>query len=772
MLFWCFTIGRLWLVARTDRVFQAKSYPRRVLQLLLSKASETKSQASASAQNKQCPSIASIAGPVAARATTAAASPTLSQTTVTSPPEHKTRSHRSKSGESEFTKALSIIAEESGIDMAELTDSSTKFADVGVDSLLGLSISARFQEELNLSSSINFDALFFDYPSVGDLKTLLGVSDGSIEDSNDRRRWSTLSDMSTSSPAMSTTSAIPSRASVSSVSTVSEDFEPKEASLSTGYQKAEPGVDFSRVMAIILEESGIAAEDMADDTNFADCGLDSLLSLVIVARFRDELGLDLQNESLFLDCPTVVDLKVYLHVAQDDRCLPKIMEASEHASTTAPPAIELQREKSTSTLPRKLSESSSLTLRKQAIDDLVRKYTAGFRSSDCSWPTFSSKPINNGKVVLITGASGSLGCHLVQHIAQLPGVSKVVCLNRLNGTDPWARQTKSMEKKGIHLSERIRSKLLVLQTDTTKSLNLGLSRNDYEELVYSTTHLIHNGWPMTVKRPLSHFEPQLQIMRNLIDFAADVVSSRPKPFQFTFQLISSISVVGGYNIKIDEQTLVVPEDRVDIDAVLPIGYSEAKWACERMLDETLHRCPERFRAMVVRPGQIAGSSSGGYWNANEHFAFMMKSSVAVDALPDIQGDLRWTPVNDVAGTVSDLAMCCHASDPVYHIDNPVGQPWGDMNAVLADALNISDLIPFQEWLERVRAPRETNNPASTLVEFLDDNYIRMSCGSLRLGVRNTLGHSTTLARVGPVTAEVARRYIQSWKDNGFLNAGN
>lgn len=325
-----------------------------------------------------------------------------------------------------------------------------------------------------------------------------------------------------------------------------------------------------------------------------------------------------------------------------------------------------------------------------------------------------------------------------------------------------------MREKAIRFPEALKPKLFVLQTDSSKPM-LGLPTSEYESLANSVTHLIHNAWPMSAKRALAGFESQFQVMRNLIDLACDAASRRPKTFIFSFQMVSSIGVVGHYQLGNTEKT-IVPEERVDIDTVLPNGYGDAKWGCERMLDETLHKS-DRFRAMAVRLGQIAGSKTSGYWNPMEHFGFLIKSSQTLNALPDLEGGLYWTTVNDIAGALSDLVLSDRTPYPIYHIENPVGQPWREMTAVLADALNIpsKNVIPFGEWIERVRAAPQRNNPAATLLDFLDDNFLRMSCGGLVLDTKKTLEHSKTLAAVGPVSEEVARKYIHIWKEIGFLN---
>ncbi|KAI2607013.1 ketoacyl-synt-domain-containing protein [Hypoxylon fragiforme] len=701
--------------------FAMQGVPRRVLRVILSIESGSKAKKQPLTQKE----------PVTL--------PTLPQA-----PVHASKSTKA-SGDSvpspKVTRALAIIAEESGLAISDLTDS-TNFGDVGIDSLLGLTISARFKEDLDLD--LDFNALFYECPTVGDLRAFLGdsKSDNSSE---------------ASTPMSSGTFTTPS----DSVNGSSASSVIDEAPAPLGNK-----VDFQRALDIISEESGLAAEDLTNDTNFADAGVDSLLSLVIVSRFRDELELDIQHESLFLECPTVGDLK---HLLLGSASTEKPVEAKPALAPVyfSPPPVQEIKAVPEPTDP-------ALIARKKAVDELVEKYTAGF-SVPAPLPLTTSTP-DNEKVVLVTGATGCLGGHLVFKMAHMADVKTVVCLNRENKADPFTRQKKAMKDKGVHFPEHLLPKLLVLQTDSAKP-KLGLSQAEYDALAGSVTHIVHNAWPMSVKRALPGFEPQFGVMRNLLDLASAVVARRPASFRLGFQMISSISVVGNYGNREEEEeekkktTTLVPEDRVGVEALLPVGYADAKWGCERMLDATLHRHPAHFRAMTVRLGQIAGSSVSGYWNPMEHFGFLIKSSQTLGALPDVDGTVYWTPVNEIAGTLGDLVLPRHDKQHYhfYHIENPVGQPWSQMNRILADALGIKELIPLKEWSQRVRDAPQRNNPAAALVDFLDSNYLRMSCGGLVLEPKNTLEHSQTLSAVGPVSEEVVRKYIYVWKEIGFLN---
>lgn len=654
--------------------------------------------------------------------------------------------------------------------MSDLTDA-TIFGDVGIDSLLGLTISARLKEELDVD--LDFNSFSYDYPTVGSLKVFLG------------------GDCTTSSSTKSSTSRTESTTSGAGHNTPATPVYTHESTeLHVGLNTSK--LQIQRAIEIISEESGIAKEDLTDSSDFADCGIDSLLSLVIVSRFRDELGLDIQHESLFLECPTVRDLKQMLG-SDDDRAVQDqdLINLDEQAYIPLPDdgMVDVTIKKASPRTSTAEGPASSPVALRKAVDEFVEKYTTGFHATAASVSTLRAVPApydDMAKVVLVTGGTGSLGGHLAYQLARRADVQTVVCLNRKHKMNAFERQKKAMKDKGVHFPDHLLGKLQVVQTDASKP-NLGLPKDEFDNLASVVTHIIHQAWPMSVKRPLSDFEPQFATMRHLLDLANAAAIARrqehstttttgPESFRFGFLFISSISVVGNYTA--DSR---VPEGPVDIDALLPIGYAQAKWGCERMLDATVHaEQPGRahFRATTARLGQIAGSSVSGYWNPMEHFGFLVKSSKTLGALPAAPpGALaHWTPVDAVAGVLVDLSLPaegphapCHR---FYHVENPIGKPWEEINRILIDALKLAPqtgLIPLKEWTRRIRAAPQHGNPALALVDFLEGNYERLSCGGLVLDPTNTIEHSPTLAAVGPVSEEIVRKYVHVWKEIGFLD---
>lgn len=74
--------------------------------------------------------------------------------------------------------------------------------------------------------------------------------------------------------------------------------------------KADLDSALSQVVEIVAEESGIDKADLGDDTEFALIGIDSLLSLLITSRLKEDLNFDIgSGRSVFDEFSTLGQLK-------------------------------------------------------------------------------------------------------------------------------------------------------------------------------------------------------------------------------------------------------------------------------------------------------------------------------------------------------------------------------------------------------------------------------------------------------------------------------
>ncbi|KAI0170256.1 polyketide synthase [Pestalotiopsis sp. NC0098] len=420
----------------------------------------------------------------------------------------------------------------------------------------------------------------------------------------------------------------------------------------------------------------------------------------------------------------------------------------------------------------------------QDRETAVDAYKCNFIANIFPHPPFddfysSQRPIDGQPpaVVLITGATGSLGSHLVQYLAENPEVTSIICLNRQDSTAADFKQAQALKSRGIHLSPMASSKLRVFQTDTSKPI-LGLSQSEYEYLCSHVTHIVHSAWPTSITRPIRGFETQFKTMKNLLVLArnaSEVLRRRSSSGKITFQFLSSMAVVGLDPLRSGQPRVL--EEHMPVASVLPNGHGDAKLVCERMLINTLGRYPNIFRSMTVRLGQIAGSRATGYWNPDDHFSFVVKSAQALGALPVLEGTLSWCPVTDCAASVSTLLLSTTATHDTYHIENPIRQPWPVMIEYLRKAMQIprTHVIPFDEWVARLRRDLATtsagtngNNSTWHHIEFLEAHLVRISCGGVILDATKSMEDSKLLRNMRPVDEDLVKKYVQSWKDIGFL----
>lgn len=87
-----------------------------------------------------------------------------------------------------------------------------------------------------------------------------------------------------------------------------------------------------RTLDIIADEVAMPLGELADPIDFADIGVDSLMSLAITGRIREELEIDVPS-SLFTDQPTVGALKKYMSQYDSSDSIVVLVEDSTGTST-------------------------------------------------------------------------------------------------------------------------------------------------------------------------------------------------------------------------------------------------------------------------------------------------------------------------------------------------------------------------------------------------------------------------------------------------------
>lgn len=199
-----------------------------------------------------------------------------------------------KAGPSVTSHVLDIIASEVGIPVDELADG-IDFANMGVDSLMSLSISGRIREELEIDAP---SSLFVDYPTVGALKGHLAQF-GSSQ----------IIDVEAESSSGSTTPSLDSD-DMSSQGSAATPLSPPGS-------PGSPSDSESLSMIIrqtISEEMGVDIAELSAADDLSALGMDSLMSLSILGMLREKAGLSLPSDFL-VDNQTIKAIETALHIS-------------------------------------------------------------------------------------------------------------------------------------------------------------------------------------------------------------------------------------------------------------------------------------------------------------------------------------------------------------------------------------------------------------------------------------------------------------------------
>lgn len=249
---------------------------------------------------------------------------------------------------------------------------------------------------------------------------------------------------------------------------------------------------------------------------------------------------------------------------------------------------------------------------------------------------------------VVTGATGSLGSHVVAQLAALGDVQRVYCLVRAGShVEAYDRLLGSLRIRRVYdsLDDACRNKLTALPSSLSEP-NLGLSPTTYNALASETTDIIHCAWSVNFNLHLRSFEnDSISGLKNLIDLA--LKAHRPTPASLNF--CSSVSAA------VNTDAAHVPEALPDqLSHAQDMGYAQSKLVGEHICAQAAEQTGLASR--VLRVGQVIGDTKHGIWNANEAIPLMLQSATTIGALPRLDEWPRWMPVDVVAGVVVDISL--------------------------------------------------------------------------------------------------------------------
>uniref|UniRef100_U4LLH7 Similar to Linear gramicidin synthase subunit D acc. no. Q70LM4 n=1 Tax=Pyronema omphalodes (strain CBS 100304) TaxID=1076935 RepID=U4LLH7_PYROM len=457
---------------------------------------------------------------------------------------------------------------------------------------------------------------------------------------------------------------------------------------------------------------------LRDDTDFFSLGLDSLMAISI----RRKLAQEINTNGQVLSSNVVFEK-------------PNINALAAHLVSLSTGAITEQKESV-----------------EEVMTGLIEKYT-NFQTHR------PSGVIVEGEYVVLTGATGSIGSHILFTLLQRAEVKVVYCLVRASSLENASERVNSALSKA-HLLESLsteqRAKILALPSDLSDE-HLGLPTRTYRSVLSRATAVIHNAWGVNFNMDVTSFEGQhIRGSSNLINFCLASPQNRIPSFNF----ISSVSTAMGRPEK------TVPEVLPEFAHAMPMGYAHSKMVVEYICDAAAKKTG--ITARILRVGQVVGDTKHGMWNATEAVPLTVQAAVTVGALPVVPGDesVSWLPVDTTAAAVVDLSLQEKKESRVFNVCHPGLLKWNkDFLPALKKAGLKFEAVDGAEWVKRLESEQDpTKNPPIKLLDFFRMRYSGQATAEPYFETKASCKNSKSLRTVQNVDQDLVAKFVKHWKE--------
>ncbi|KAG6818278.1 putative NRPS-like protein biosynthetic cluster [Arthromyces matolae] len=325
---------------------------------------------------------------------------------------------------------------------------------------------------------------------------------------------------------------------------------------------------------------------------------------------------------------------------------------------------------------------------KARIEAMIDKYSVGL---DEATPSIAAFERTSPAVVLLTGSTGNLGSEILAVLLEDARVDHVYAFNRPSqeAISVEQRQLKAFNQRGLKIELLASPKLSYISGDATQS-NLGLDHSQYIQLSRSVNIIIHNAWKLDFNLSLSAFESNVQGTRHLID----LLKSGPRPTDSRFLFTSSVASAQSW----PRANGPYPEEVLnDASYAVGGGYGEGKYVAERILVKS------GLPTTSFRIGQLSGGKPKGAWATTDWVPILVKSSVTIGLLPDMEGVLSWIPIDAVAAAMVDAvlgnARLPHAVNIVHPRPIEGKQVISFIQSAIEEVFGHHlKIVPYTEWL--------------------------------------------------------------------------
>ena len=290
----------------------------------------------------------------------------------------------------------------------------------------------------------------------------------------------------------------------------------------------------------------------------------------------------------------------------------------------------------------------------------------------------------NPDLILMTGATGFLGSHLLSELLNRHPTQGVTCLVRCPSPAVGMERLCDTFHR-YRLDTRLISNVEVVCGDISRP-NLGLTDEDYKRLCEEVSDVYHCAAAVNMLANYEQLEDaNVNGTRRIIDFC---LRGKRKRLHDASTLSVFVSTDRNSGTVYESDDLCVPTNIYG-------GYGQTKFVAEKMV-QTID--PSYCDVFIYRFGLLCGDTIHGISAPKDFLGMFFRGARTVGSLPFDQSDsmaVDITPVNLAAAMVIDIAS---GNNPgIYHIAGETPLFYNLLCTLMKEEGVISDIVNYEQW---------------------------------------------------------------------------